>query len=304
MPIGSGPRPASGPEEQPSSGLHANVMVHIARDGQTTIVCHRSEMGQGVRSTIPLLIADELGADPARVRVRQADGDAKYGDQNTDGSSSIRKFYADLRRAGAAVRVMLIAAAAQRWHVKPESCTAKNHEVVHLPSKRALPFSELVDAAAKLPVPKQESLVLRPESELVHVNDPDLPVLDGLAIVTGSAVFGADVNLPDLLIAVIARPPAVGSKWLHYDAARALAVPGVKRVVEMPAPKLPQFARLIDCGMVFSSRQTEESPGCVPGVLELSRILGRPGLGRQANPHTPVPSGRRHQVISRFSTTP
>jgi len=239
VPIGSGPRPASGPEEQPSSGLHANVMVHIARDGQTTIVCHRSEMGQGVRSTIPLLIADELGADPARVRVRQADGDAKYGDQNTDGSSSIRKFYADLRRAGAAVRVMLIAAAAQRWHVKPESCTAKNHEVVHLPSKRALPFSELVDAAAKLPVPKQESLVLRPESELVHVNDPDLPVLDGLAIVTGSAVFGADVNLPDLLIAVIARPPAVGSKWLHYDAARALAVPGVKRVVEMPAPKLP-----------------------------------------------------------------
>lgn len=238
-PTGSGPRAASGPEEEPSSGLHPNVMLHVARDGQTTIVCHRSEMGQGVRSTIPLLIADELGAAPERVRVRQADGDAKYGDQNTDGSSSIRRFYEDLRRAGAAARMMLIAAAAQRWHVKPESCSAKNHQVVHLPTQRALPFSALVEASAKLAIPKQESIVLRPVSELVHINDPNLPVLDGLAIVTGSAVFGADVTLPHLLIAVIARPPSVGSKWIRYDASRALAVPGVKRVIEMPAPKPP-----------------------------------------------------------------
>ena len=95
------PRATAAPQAQAASELAPNVFVHIAADGTTTIVCARSEMGQGVRSTIPVLIADELGADPARVVVQQAIGDRKYGDQNTDGSSSIRKFYDQLRRAGA-----------------------------------------------------------------------------------------------------------------------------------------------------------------------------------------------------------
>ncbi len=222
-----------------TAGFAPNVFVHIAPDGTTTIVCARSEMGQGVRSSIPVLIADELGADPARVVVRQAEGDKKYGDQNTDGSSSIRKHYDELRTAGATARTMLVAAAARRWHVKPATCVAADHQVSHPPTKRTLGFGELVAAAAKLPLPKPASIVLRPQRELVHVADPDLPLLDGVAIVTGTATYGADVKLPDMLIAVIARPPVVGGKVARYDAKRALAVPGVKRVIEMPVPKPP-----------------------------------------------------------------
>jgi len=225
-------------DEKASSGLSPNVMVHIAVDGTTTIICQRSEMGQGIRSSIPMLIADELGADPARVVVKQAEGDKKYGDQNTDGSGSIRKGnYDELRKAGAAARMMLVAAAAKRWKVKPETCVARDHKVAHPPTKRALEFGELVTAAAKLPVPKPEAIVLR--SDLRRVAEKDLPVLDGPGIVTGTAVFGGDVTLPNMLVAVIARPPAVGDTIKRYDAKQALAVPGVKKVVEMPAPKPP-----------------------------------------------------------------
>jgi isoquinoline 1-oxidoreductase beta subunit len=236
---GKKPPAASQAEENRLPGLNPNPFVHVAGDGTVTIVCHRSEMGQGVRSAIPVLIADELGADMARVVVQQAVGDKKYGDQNTDGSSSIRKFHDNLRLVGATARVMLVAAAAARWKVKPETCVAKGHVVVHPPTKRTLPFGELAEAASKLPVPRPEDVKLRPNKELERVNSPSLPLLDAGALVTGVAVFGADVKLPDMLIAVIARPPVVGGKVTRVDSARALKIPGVKRVIEMPAPKAP-----------------------------------------------------------------
>ena len=97
-----------------------------------TIVCHRSEMGQGIRSSLPVLIADELGAQMARVKIVQADGDKAYGDQNTDGSNSIRGIYEDMRRVGATARMMLVAAAAKRWKVRPEDCVARDHAVTHI----------------------------------------------------------------------------------------------------------------------------------------------------------------------------
>jgi isoquinoline 1-oxidoreductase beta subunit len=235
---GPGPAPVSD-EADTTIGFNPNVLVHIAEDGQTTIVCPRSEMGQGVRSSIPVLIADELGARLDRVSVKQAVGDKKYGDQNTDGSASIRKFYDDLRRAGAAARIMLIAAAAKRWNVKPETCIARDHQVIHPATKRALGFGALVQAASKITVPGPNAITLRPARELVHVNSPLLPLLDGPAIVNGTALFGADMKLPGQLIAVIARPPVVGGKVARYDAARALKIAGVRRVVEMPAPTAP-----------------------------------------------------------------
>lgn len=214
-----------------------NVFVHIAVDGTTTIVCHRSEMGQGVRSTIPNLIAAELGADPSRIVVEQAIGDAKYGDQNTDGSSSIRESFVQLRQSGAAARMMLIAAAAKQWKVAPNTCTARAHEVVHSPTGRKLGFGALVPAARKLPVPKASAIVLRPDSELTVLKDESLPLLDGRAIVDGSSIFGADVKLPGMLIAVIARPPVVGGKVLRFDARAAETIPGVRKIVAMPEPK-------------------------------------------------------------------
>ncbi len=222
---------------QHTGGFSPHALVHIAFDGTVTIICHRSEMGQGIRSSLPVLIADELGADPKKILVRQAEGDKKYGDQNTDGSTSIRKPYDNYRKAGAAARQMLIAAAATKWRVKPETCSIENHLIVHPPTKRTLEFKDVVRAASKLPVPKDPKL--RPFVELKHVNDDNLPLLDGAAYVTGTASFGADVTLPDMLIAVIARPPVVGGKPAKYDKAKALAVKGVKHVIEMPVATKP-----------------------------------------------------------------
>jgi isoquinoline 1-oxidoreductase beta subunit len=236
----SGPRPptSSQAEEASAPGLNPNVFVHVAPDGQVTIVCHRSEMGQGIRSSLPVLIADELGADMARVKIVQADGDPAYGDQNTDGSNSVRGIYEDMRRAGATARTMLVAAAAKRWKVAPDTCEASNHVVLHRPSQRKLGFGELALEAGKQTVPKPAEVKLRPKSELRNVGK-ELPLIDGPAYVNGSAVFGADIRLPGMLTAVIARPPIVGARVTKYDATRALAVPGVKRVIELPAPKAP-----------------------------------------------------------------
>lgn len=231
--------PAAQPAPQGKRGLDPHALVHIDLDGSTTIICHRSEMGQGVRSTIHVLIADEIGADLARVTVRQAEGDKKYGDQNTDGSSSIRKQFDDLRKAGAAARMMLVAAAAKKWGVKPAACTTKNHEVIHAASKRKVAFVDVVAAAAKLPVPKPKEIVLRPWAEMTTVAQDNLPVLDGVDIVTGKAQYGADIKLEGMLTAVIARPPVIGGKVTKLDPKRALAVPGVRRVVEMPQPSQP-----------------------------------------------------------------
>jgi len=228
--------PGKGQAIATAPGFDPNVFVHVATDGWVTLVCHRSEMGQGVRSTLPALLADEMGADMARVKIAQADGDKKYGDQKTDGSSSIRNGYDDLRRAGATARTMLVAAAARRWNVSPNSCEARDHAVFH--GKRSLGFGELAAEAAKLPVPDPGDVKVRPRSELRHVFR-DLPLVDAPAIVAGKAQFGADIRLPGMLVAVIARPPVVGGRVARYDGKRALAIPGVKRLVEIPTPKPP-----------------------------------------------------------------
>ena len=215
-----------------------NVFVHIAPDGWVTVVCHRSEMGQGIRSSLPVLLADELGADMAKVKVAQADGDAVYGDQNTDGSSSIRGHYDTMRRVAATARTMLVNAAAKRWGVKPDACVAKNHQVVHTASGRSLEFGALVPFAKKEPIPKPEAVRLRPPHELEHVGK-QLPHLDAPAFVNGTAQFGADVSVPGMLIAVIERPPVVGGRVLGFDREAALAVPGVRHVIQMPEPQKP-----------------------------------------------------------------
>jgi isoquinoline 1-oxidoreductase beta subunit len=234
------PKPATASQavEATAPGLNPNVFIHVGPDGMVTIVCHRSEMGQGIRSSLPVLIADELGAQMAHVKILQADGDRAYGDQNTDGSNSIRGFYEDLRRAGATARVMLIAAAAKRWNVRAEDCIARDHAITHVPTGRSLGFGELALEAGKQKVPAAKDVVLRPTSELPHLGKP-LPLLDAPAYVTGQALYGADMTLPGMLTAVIARPPVVGGKVARFDATRALAVPGVRKVIEVPAPKPP-----------------------------------------------------------------
>ncbi len=218
-----------------AGGLRPNAFVDVAPDGTISIVCKRSEMGQGIRSSLPVLIADELGADMAHVRVLQAPGDEAYGDQNTDGSHSIRGQYDEIRMLGATVREQLVRAAARRWGVAPAECTASGSLVSHPRSKRSAPFAALVAAAATLPLPKPGEVKLRPRSELPHAKAP-IPLLDGPDIVTGRAVFGADVKIPRMLTAVMLHPPVVGGKLARFDAQKALAIPGVKTVIEIPAP--------------------------------------------------------------------
>ena len=232
------PKTSSPEQEKKSIGLNPNVFLHISDDGIVTIASHRSEMGQGIRSSLPILIADELGADLAHVKIFQADGDKAYGDQNTDGSNSIRGLYDDMRTAAATARQMLVITAAKRWNVEGSSCVSENSFIVHRPSKRRLSFGELAVEAGKMPIPDPKSVVHRPTAELKHLTK-NMPILDGIDYVNGKAIYGADLRLPDMLIAVIARPPVVGGTVAKFNEKAALEVPGVKRVVAMPVPKAP-----------------------------------------------------------------
>lgn len=219
----------------PGGGMTANAFVHVATDGTVTIISHRAEMGQGIRSTLPVLVADELGAAIERVRIVQADGDEVYGDQVTDGSASVVNAHEAMRRVGAAARTMLIGAAAARWRVAASACDARDHAVVHGATGRRLGFGELAAEAARQPVPQLDRVRLRPWSELRRIGGP-LPHVDAPDIVTGRARYAADIRLPGMRIAVVARPPAVGDAVLRYDATRARAVPGVTQIVELRAP--------------------------------------------------------------------
>jgi isoquinoline 1-oxidoreductase beta subunit len=213
-----------------------NPFIQIGVDGLVTIVCHRSEMGQGIRSSLPVLLADELGADPAKIRVVQGDADERYGDQNTDGSTSIRNFFEPMRQVAAVARTMLITAAAARWHV-PAARLTTHDDAVHDPrTRKALAFGALAAAAAALPVPRTAEL--RPQQELRHLGT-ELPLRDGHAYVTGQAAYGADVRLPGMLTAVIAHPPSVFGKVATLDDRRARAVRGVRQVVTLPVPAPP-----------------------------------------------------------------
>ena len=146
------------------AALHPSVYLGIDPDGTVHIVTHRSEMGTGIRTSLPMVAADELDADWARVKIEQGIGDVRYGDQNTDGSKSIRDFFDAFRQAGASARLMLVQAAAAQWNVPVAECETGLHEVVHKPTNRKAAYGTLVPAAAKLPVPKPETLTLKPRS--------------------------------------------------------------------------------------------------------------------------------------------
>ncbi len=212
------------------------AFVTIASDGTVTIVAHRAEMGTGVRTSLPMVVADELEADWARVRVVQAQADeARYGNQNVDGSRSVRHFLAPMRRVGAAARQMLEAAAAARWSVPVAEVRASQHEVVHAATGRRLSYGELALDAAKQPVPAAGALKLKTPEEFRYIGKNEVRLVDLEAIGKGQATYGMDVRLPGMVYAVVARPPVVGGNPRRVDSARALAVPGVIKVVDIPA---------------------------------------------------------------------
>src|SRR5687768_16060514 len=206
------------------------AFVSIAEDGTVTIVCHRSEMGQGVRTSMPMIVADELEAEWKRVRVAQAPGDEKkFGNQDTDGSRSTRHFFEPMRRCGAAARTMLEAAAAERWKVPVSEVAARNHEVVHGRTGRRLGYGALAKAAASQPVPARETLRLKDPKQFRYIGKGQLKLVDGHDIATGKAQYGIDTRLDGMLYAVVARPPVYGGKVASFDSAETLKVPGVER---------------------------------------------------------------------------
>ena len=218
--------------------LSPSVYLAIDTDGTAYIIAHRSEMGSGSRTALPRIVADELDADWGRVKIVQAIGDEKYGDQDTDGSHSVRSFFDTLREAGATARLMLVRAAAQEWNVAETECKTDVHEVVHQPSGRRLGYGELATPASKLAVPKKDEVKLKSRSEWRYIGK-GTPSFDLKKMVTGKAVYGIDTKMDGMLYANVAHPPVLGSTPKSVDDSAALAVKGVKQSVALPAFKPP-----------------------------------------------------------------
>lgn len=210
-----------------------DFFVGILEDGTVNILVHRSEMGTGIRTALPRIVADELEADWGRVVITQAPGDKRLGDQNTDGSNSIRFFFDRMRDAGSTARTMLERAAAKKWEVDASECYAENHRVKHKKSERSFGFGQLVEEAAKLDVPKPDELTLKSRDQWKYIGK-SVPMTDLDDILTGKAVYGIDARMENQVFAVVARPPVVGGKVKSFDATKAKAVPGVTDIVEIP----------------------------------------------------------------------
>ncbi len=259
---------AVGPAAKAASSVTPNVYVNIRKDGIVEIICHRSEMGQGIRTSLPQVIADELEADWDKVQVIQAIGHEKYGDQNTDGSTSIRKHFDLLRNAGATAREMMIAAAASTWGVPASECNAREHAVHHAASDRSAGYGELVAVAAGMPQPKTAAFKAREGYR--YIGKP-MDTIDGMAFTTGRAMYGIDTVVPDMLYASIERCPAFGGTVKSYDDTAARAVAGVVDVLRMPEPTAPAFFNIQGGIAVIASNTWSAAEGRKALAIEWDR---------------------------------
>jgi CO/xanthine dehydrogenase Mo-binding subunit len=221
-------RPSRG---QSASALAPNAFVRIDPDETVTIRVAKSEIGQGVKAALAALVAEELDADWARVRVEQAEFDPRYGEQETGGSSSVRTSWEPLREAGGTARAMLVAAAAASWKVTPATCRSERGFVVHPPSGRRASYGQLASAAARLPVPAK--VALKDPKDFTLIGKP-LARLDAPDLVTGAATYGIDVRRPGMRYASIERSPTLGGTLERVDDSAARAVAGVRDVVTLP----------------------------------------------------------------------
>ncbi|HVY07829.1 MAG TPA: molybdopterin cofactor-binding domain-containing protein [Burkholderiales bacterium] len=232
-----------------------HVFVSIATDGTVTIVTHRSEMGTGSRTSLPMVVADEMEADWSKVRIIQAEGnEQKYGNQDTDGSRSIRHFTQPMRACGAATRQMLEHAAALTWGVSDTECRAEMHKVIHTPTGRTLGYGELAEKAAGLKTPAESTLTLKDPSQFRYIGKGEVQITDLRNITMGKAMYAQDIHVPGTKFAVVARPPVVGGQVKSFDEAAAMKVPGVVKVVKIAATPMPaKFAPLGGVGVVANS---------------------------------------------------
>jgi isoquinoline 1-oxidoreductase beta subunit len=222
--------------ETSATSFMANAFVRIGTDERVTVIVNHSEMGQGVYTSLPMLLAEELDADWSKVGFEPAPVDPKYnhpafGMQITGGSSSVWSGLEQFRQAGAAARAMLVAAAAQQWNVDPTSCRTESGAVLN-GSNRKLTYGRLAEAAAKLTPPAH--LQLKDPKTYKLIGKP-IKRLDTPEKLNGKAVFGIDVKVPGMLTAVIARPPIFGAKLKSFDDSRARSMPGVRKIIAIPA---------------------------------------------------------------------
>ncbi|WP_111977143.1 xanthine dehydrogenase family protein molybdopterin-binding subunit [Algibacillus agarilyticus] len=213
-----------------------NLFVAIQADGTVEIVSHRVEMGQGSKTGIPQIVAEELEADWQKVKVIQGLGNKAYGNQNTDGSTSIRLFFEKLREMGASARMMLEQAAAQYWQVPIEAVYAKENYIINKNTQAKLAYGDLAELASKQVVPDIKSLKFKAPEQYRLIGKP-VPIVDLKEMTMGKANYGVDKTLPNMLIASIERCPVLHGKVSSFNAEKALAVPGVVKVIEMPATR-------------------------------------------------------------------
>jgi len=207
-----------------------DIYLQIDQDGILTFTAFRSEMGQGIRTALAMVAAEELDIEWSSVHIIQADADSQYGDQVTGGSVSITNYYGAMRKAGAYARGMLVQAAAQVWDVEPAQCETEAGFVIHPDGVQKLPYGDLVHAASEFSRPKDASFKDPVKYRIVGT---ELGHWDAPQIVSGKAMYGLDVRLPDMSFAAIARCPVFGGKYASYEDADAKAIAGVKDVVEL-----------------------------------------------------------------------
>jgi len=231
--------------EASTAVFEPNAYLRIGADGGVTLWSIRLEMGQGVRTILPMMIAEELDVDWSAVRVEQAEPGSRFAGVrlHTSGSGSSSGTYRTLRTAGAAAREMLVAAAAATWNVTAESCVASLGVVTHTASGRKLPYGDLVARAATMPVPQSPALKDPRQFTLLGTA---VKRVDGPAIVTGRAQYGSDVRVPNMLFASVERAPTLGGRVVRFDATAALKIPGVRHVVAVTRGILPGVAVVAD----------------------------------------------------------
>ena len=214
------------------STFNPNAFIHIADNGDTLLYCGRCEMGQGISTALPAAVADELEADWSRVSIKQGEGnEEKYGPQATGGSASIRTMYIPMREAGAAAKLMLIAAAAKVWKVSPQDCLAENHFVINQKNKQKLGYGELASLAANEPVP--DGVTLKEKKDYKYIGK-DIARHNQGDIVVGQLTYGVDTKLSGLKYAAITHCPVMGGKLKSVDKSAAMQVKGVLKIVEIP----------------------------------------------------------------------
>lgn len=208
-----------------------SVYLKIDSNGVVTVTVHRSEMGQGVQTSLPMLVAEELDCDWSKIRIEQADGHPIYGNQSTGGSQSIRRSFDPFRIAGATARAMLITAAAAKWGINESDCLTENGFVINKINGEKISYGNLVEVASKLAIPKDVKLKDPKDYKIIGKK---VHRLDAPAKIYGAAKFGIDISIPGMVYASVERPPAFGGKLKSFDSTRAKSIYGVLDIIEIP----------------------------------------------------------------------